>query len=265
MIRVLVIDRDQNFCRQLEEHLSRADTMVKFAHDGTSGLKSALSGEHDLVVVDISSWESFGLQAIKQLRTDSDIGVLLLRDRAEEMDKILGLECGADDYLAKPFNPRELVARIHAISRRLRPWLTSAYTAAPEYLEVGDVALDGGSRTCRRNAELIDLTTAEFDLLSVFLRCCGHVMHRRDLSKRILEREYVPYDRSIDVHVSSLRRKLGALPDGTERIRAIRNVGYLYAHPATPQFSHQLGAVGIRSFQQTQDPWIAPSRTVRNL
>jgi len=235
MIRVLVIDRDQNLCQQLEEHFIRADMTVKFAHDGKSGLRSALSGEHELVVVDISSWESIGLQAIKRLRTDSEVGVLILRDRAEEMDKILGLECGADDYLAKPFNPRELIARIHAISRRLKPRLTAALLAAPAYLNVGDVALDGGSRTCRRNAEVIDLTTAEFDLLSVLLRCRGRVIHRRDLSKRILEREYVPYDRSIDVHVSSLRRKLGALPDGTERIRAIRNVGYLYAHPTAPQ------------------------------
>ena len=235
MIRVLVIDRDQNLCRQLEEHFIRADMTVKFAPDGKSGVRSALCGEHDLVVMDISSWPLSGLQAIKQLRTDSEVGVLVLSDRAEETDKILGLECGADDYLAKPFNPRELVARIHAISRRLRRWITSAFVPAPEYLKVGDVALDGGSRTCRRNAEVVDLTTAEFDLLSVLLRGCGHVLHRKDLSKRILEREYVPYDRCIDVHVSSLRRKLGALPDGTERIRAIRNVGYLYAHPATPQ------------------------------
>jgi len=235
MIRVLVIDRDLNFCRQLEEHFIRAGMKVKFAHDGKSGLRLALSGEHDLVVVDISSWELPGLQAIKQLRTNSQVGVVILRDLAEETDKILGLECGADDYLATPFDPRELLARIHAIYRRLRPWVTSAGAPPPEYLKVGDVALDGGSRTCRRNAEVIDLTTAEFALLAVLLRCCGHVLHRRDLSKWILEREYVPYDRSIDVHVSSLRRKLGALPDGTERIRAIRNVGYLYAHPATPQ------------------------------
>jgi len=235
MVRVLVIDRDQNLCRQFEEHFIRAGMTGRFAHDGKSGLRLALSGEHELVVVDMSSWESFGLQAIKQLRTDSDVGVLLLSDRAEEMDKILGLECGADDYLTKPCNPRELVARIHAIHRRLKPWLISSFVPTPEYLKVGDVALDGGSRTCRRNAEVIYLTTAEFDLLSVLLRCCGRVMHRRDLSKRVLEREYVPYDRSIDVHVSSLRRKLGALPDGTERIRAIRNVGYLYAHPTAPQ------------------------------
>jgi two-component system, OmpR family, response regulator CpxR len=235
MIRVLMIDRDQDFCRQLEEQLIRTDMTVKFAHDAKSGLRSALSGEHDLVVVDISSWELSGPQAIKQLRADSEVGVLILSDRTGERDRILGLEWGADDYLAKPFNPRELIVRIQAISRRLRPWLTSPFLPASQYLRVGDVALDGGSRTCRRNAEVIDLTTAEFDLLSVLLRGCGHVMHRRDLSKRILEREYVPYDRSIDVHVSSLRRKLGALPDGTERIRAIRNVGYLYAHPAAPQ------------------------------
>jgi len=124
MIRVLVIDRDQDLCRQLEERIVRAGMTVKFAQDGKSGLRSALSGEHDLVIVDISSWEVPGLQAIKQLRTDSEVGVLILSGRAEETDRILGLECGADDYLAKPFNPRELIARMHAISRRLRPRLT---------------------------------------------------------------------------------------------------------------------------------------------
>jgi len=229
MTRVLVIDQDRQLCQQLNEHLIREGLTVRFAHDGLSGLASALSGQHDLVVVDEGVPESTAIQVIRRLRAHSVIGVLLLGARAEETNKIVGLECGADDYLAKPFSPRELVARIRAISRRLT---SSRYVgAAPEYLKVGDVDLDEGARTCRRNGELIELTTAEFELLAVLLRCSGRVVHRKDLTKRVLDREYSPLDRSIDVLASNLRRKLGRLLGGTERIRAVRSVGYLYARP----------------------------------
>jgi len=233
MTRVLVIDHDRQLCQQLNEHLLREGLTVRFAHDGMSGLASALSGQHDLVVLDEAVPELTGIQLIRRLRAHSSIGVVLLSARAEEEDKIVGLECGADDYLAKPFSPRELVARIRAISRRLASSLTSNPSAEPEYLQVGDLELDEGARTCRRNGELIKLTTAEFDLLSTLLHSSGRVVHRKDLTKRVFDRDYSPIDRSIDVLASNLRRKLGRLPDGTERIRGLRNVGYLYAHPAS--------------------------------
>ena len=233
MTRVLVIDHDRQLCQQLNEHLLREGLTVRFAHDGMSGLASALSGQHDLVVLDEAVPQLTGIQLIRRLRAQSSIGVVLLSARAEEEDKIVGLECGADDYLAKPFSPRELVARIRAISRRLASSPTSNPSAAPEYLQVGDLELDEGARNCRRTGELIKLTTAEFDLLSTLLRSSGRVVHRKDLTKRVLDRDYSPFDRSIDVLASNLRRKLGRLPDGTERIRALRNVGYLYAHPAS--------------------------------
>jgi DNA-binding response OmpR family regulator len=235
MTRVLVIDDDRNECQMLEAHLAREGMTVQFAYDGKSGLKSALSGEHDFVILDLTLPELTGLEVTRQLRAHSRIGIVVLSDRTDEMDRILGLECGADDCLNKPFCPRELVARIRAIARRRAPWLTPDVVLAPEYLEVGDLALDGGSRTCRRNAELIDLTTAEYDLLSTFLRSTGRAIHRRELLKRVLDREYSPFDRTIDVHVSNLRRKLGLLPDGTQRIRGVRSVGYLYARPVTSE------------------------------
>lgn len=233
MTRVLVIDDDRRLCQLIGEHLIGEGMTATFAHDGKSGLTSVLSGKHDLVVLDVMLPE-LGLQMIKQLRAHAGIGVLMVSARGEDLDKIIGLECGADDYLAKPFNPRELVARIRAISRRLKPSLARNFMPEPEYLELGDLALDEGTRTCRRNGETIDLTTAEFDLLSVLLRWNGRAIHRSDLLKRVLDREYSPIDRSIDVLASSLRRKLGPLPDSTQRIRSVRNVGYMYAHSAAP-------------------------------
>jgi two-component system response regulator CpxR len=176
-----------------------------------------------------------GLQVLKQLRNSSPIGVLMLTARGDEVDRIIGLEYGADDYLSKPFNPRELVARIRALARRLKPWSDAEIARAPQCLEIDDLILDEGTRTCRREGEIIDLTTAEFDLLSFFLRRCGTTLHRRELSKQVLDREWSLFDRSIDVHVSNLRRKLGLLPDGSERIRGVRNHGYVYARPVAAE------------------------------
>jgi DNA-binding response OmpR family regulator len=230
MIRVLLVDSDQNTSELLKQHLEQEGMRVQLAHDGKTGLKHGLSREHDFVVLDLTLPELTGLEVTRRLRANSSVGILMISNGNEEVDKIIGLELGADDCLAKPFNPRELVARIRAISWRRAPWLAPNSELAPEYLEVGDLSLDERSRTCLRRAESIDLTTAEFDLLSVFLRCSGRPIHRRDLLKRVLEREYSPFDRTIDVHVCNLQRKLGPLPDGAKRIRAVRGVGYMYVH-----------------------------------
>src|SRR5215470_12709554 len=201
MTRVLVIDEDRKLCRLLEEHLVREGMVVNFAHDAKSGLRSALSGQHDLVVLDVNLREFAGLHVVRQLRTHSRIGVVALSPRGEEADKIIGLESGADDYLAKPCNLRELVARIRAVSRRLTP---SLVPDPPKCLTVGDLSLDEGTRTCRRNGEVVDLTSGEFDLLLALLHWSGHAVHRNDLYKSVLNREYSPSDRSIDVRVSKL-------------------------------------------------------------
>jgi DNA-binding response OmpR family regulator len=230
-MRILVIDDDRELCRLLNQYLSQQGLTVHCAHDGKSGLRCALSGQHDLVILDVMLPELTGLQVVKQLRLNSAMGVLMLTARGEEVDRIIGLEYGADDYLAKPFSTRELLARIHAVSRRLKPSLENEISPAPEYFEIGDLSLDQGTRTCQRRGESIELTTAEFDLLGVLLRCSGRVVPRKELLREVLDREYSPFDRSIDVHVSNLRRKLGALPDGTERIRGVRNIGYIYARP----------------------------------
>jgi DNA-binding response OmpR family regulator len=235
MLRVLVIDDDRELCQLVSVCLVREGMKVQASHDGRSGLTLALTGQHDLAILDVMLPQLTGLQVLKQLRNNSNIGILMLTARGEEADRIMGLEYGADDYLSKPFSARELVARIRALARRLKPWPDGEMGRAPERLEIDDLILDEGARTCRRNGEIIDLTTAEFDLLSLFLRCSGRAVHRKELSKQVLDRDWSPFDRSIDVHVSNLRRKLGSLPEGTERIRGIRNIGYIYARAAAAQ------------------------------
>lgn len=228
MLRVLVIDDDRELCQLVSVCLVREGMNVQVAHDGRSGLTLALSGQHDVAILDVMLPQLTGLEVLKQLRDSSPIGVLMLTARGEEVDRIIGLEYGADDYLSKPFSGRELVARIRALARRLKPWADAEVGRSPERLQIDDLILDEGARTCRREGEVIELTTAEFDLLSLFLRRRGRTVHRKELSKQVLDRDWSPFDRSIDVHVSNLRRKLGSLPDGTERIRGIRNLGYIY-------------------------------------
>jgi two-component system response regulator CpxR len=150
----------------------------------------------------------------------------MLTAKGDALDRVLGLEMGADDYLPKPFNPQELVARIRAILRRAKP-----ATVPFEPLTVGDVEIDSGARTVRCNGEIVSLTTVEFDLLEVLLQSAGQVLRREKLTRDVLGREFSPFDRSIDTHVCNLRKKMGTLADGTERIKGVRGIGYLYAAP----------------------------------
>jgi DNA-binding response OmpR family regulator len=143
---------------------------------------------------------------------------------------VLGLEMGADDYLPKPFNPQELAARIRAILRRAKPEPSAIGASAS--IVVGDVEINSGARIVRRNGEIVNLTSVEFDLLEVLLHSAGQVIGREKLTKDVLGREFSPFDRSIDTHVCNLRKKIGSLADGTERIKGVRGIGYLYAVPA---------------------------------
>jgi len=232
MDRVLVIDDDPELCALVRECLGEEGLFVESVHDGKHGLERSLSGKYDIVVLDVVLPAMGGMHLLQRLRATSRVGVLMLSARAGEVDRILGLEYGADDYLPKPFSTRELVARIRAVLRRLKPGSEEYGSWTPEHLEVGDVELDRGTRTCRRSGEIIPLTTIEFDLLEVLVKASGRVLPRKDLFRTGLDREFSPFDRSVDVHIGHLRRKLGLLPDGTERIRTVRNIGYLYAQPA---------------------------------
>jgi two-component system response regulator CpxR len=168
-----------------------------------------------------------GFDVLRRIRQRSRTPVLMLTARGDTHDRIRGLEMGADDYLPKPFDPAELVARIRAILRRSAPQriVSGAIT-------VGEIALDRGSRTVQRSGMPLDLTTIEFDLLAALMRVAGNTVSREDLVRDVLGREFSPFDRSIDTHVCNLRRKLGPLENGGERIKGVRGAGYLYASPA---------------------------------
>jgi len=221
-----VIDDDVELCELVTEYLEPDGYAVEAASDPVTGLERAMSGAHALVVLDVMMPGLNGLDLLRRLRATSTLPVLMLTARGRDVDRIIGLELGADDYLPKPFNPHELAARIRAILRRARP---PADSPPGERLSVGDVEVDIRARTARSSGALLDLTTVEFDLLTALLRGAGSVMTREELSLQVLGREFNPQDRSIDTHVSNLRRKLGPYRQGMERIKSVRGAGYLYA------------------------------------
>ncbi len=226
MERLLVIDDDTEFCRLVTRFLSREGFAIHWVPGGAAGIEEALAEEYALIVLDVMMPDTDGFEVLRRIRRESRIPILMLTARGDTQDRVRGLEMGADDYLPKPFDPAELAARIRAILRRTSPKLPSAAIA------VGDLELDGGNRTVRRAGEALDLTTVEFDLLAVLMRQSGTTVSREDLVRQVLGREFSPFDRSIDTHVCNLRRKLGPLEDGGERIKGVRGAGYLYALPA---------------------------------
>ncbi len=231
MDRVLVVDDDVELCDLVKEFLQPEGLQVEAVHNGNRGLERALSGEHALVVLDVMLPGMNGLDVLRKLRATSSVPVLLLTARGQDVDRIVGLELGADDYLPKPFNPRELVARIRAILRRTKGGEGGERQAPQTSVRVGDVELNPATRTVQRGGEAVDLTAVEFNLLDVLLREAGRVVTRDELAKIALGRMFSPYDRSIDMHISKLRKKLGEDGKGGERIKTVRGVGYIYAAP----------------------------------
>lgn len=229
MTAVLLIDDDSELTKLLEEYLEEEQFHLEAAHDGISGLEKALTQPYAVVVLDVMLPGMSGLDVLKQLRQKSSVPVLMLTARGSELDRILGLELGADDYLAKPFNPRELVARLRAILRRTATSAPSS--AAGQPVRLADIELHPESRSVTAGGKPVTLTGAEFDLLHTFLRNPGKIISREDLTQAALGRPMSPMDRSIDVHVSNLRRKLGTYDGNHERIKAIRGSGYVYLLP----------------------------------
>jgi DNA-binding response OmpR family regulator len=230
--RLLIIDDDVELCELVSEYLRPEGFEIEAVHDGELGIKRVLSGEHALIVLDVMLPGLNGFEVLRRIRARSSTPVLMLTARGDDVDRIVGLEIGADDYLPKPFNPRELVARIHAILRRSSHAAGTAGTASSTgRLVVGDVELDPGSRTVRRGGEPVELTGVEFSLLEVLLLAAGRVVEREELSRTVLGRRLMPYDRSIDMHVSNLRKKLGHTSGQQDRIKAVRGFGYIYTLP----------------------------------
>ena len=266
MDRILVVDDDRSFCELISGYLARENFAVDCVYNGKHGLERTLSGKYDVVALDLVMPGMGGTQVLQQIRESSLVGVIVLTAYGEEIDRILSLEYGADDYLAKPFNPRELVARIRTLLRRLRPSLWGEAAWTPEHLEIGDVQLDRRSRSCCLRDVVVELTSMEFDLLYTLMRSSGRPVSRKDLMRTVLERDFSPFDRSIDVHISNIRKKLGPTSDGFERIRSVRNHGYIYLHsidnaarPAEPD-----RATGVKS-SSAGDNLSAGGRFTRNL
>src|SRR5262249_8886641 len=205
MQQILVIDKDIALCQLVTEHLEPNGYKVETVYDGATGLERALSGKHALAVLDYSLPDMSGRELLRHIRTHSRLPIVMLSARGDDIERIIGLQIGADDYLAKPFNPFELVARIEAVLRRTQIELEPR--SARNVVIVGDIEIDGRTRTVRRDGEVVNLTFIEYSLLEKLLSAPGQILERARIVKDVLHRDLSPLDRSIDTHLSNLRRK----------------------------------------------------------
>lgn len=227
MNRLLVIDDDRELCELLATYLSNEGFDVDTVSDPVAGVERAVQGSYDLVVLDVMMPRMNGFDVLRRIREASKVAVVMLTARGDDVDRIVGLEIGADDYVPKPFNSRELVARIRAILRRTGPD-TVHVAPRPAPLTVGDLVLDPGMRSVSCGGTPVELTSVEYSILAVLVEHAGMVVGRDELARTALGRENSIYDRSVDVHISSIRRKLGADACGADRIKTVRNTGYQY-------------------------------------
>lgn len=238
---ILVVDDDMELCELLTDYLGQEELVVETASEASTGL--ARAGDHSMVVLDVMLPGMSGFELLRRLRERSQIPVLMLTARGDVVDRVVGLEMGADDYLAKPFDPRELVARIRAILRRGKHGLEMLHDAGQTDgpLILGDLELNPGTRVARRAGKVVPLTSVEFSLLLFLTSRAGRVVSREELSMEVMGRKLSAYDRSIDVHVSSLRKKLSNRVGDVERIKTVRGVGYQYSTVGTPSKARTKG------------------------
>jgi two-component system response regulator CpxR len=220
-LTLLLVDDDADLCGLIREFFLEQGIGVDLCHDGEKGLAAALSGRYPLIILDVMLPKMDGFQVLKRVREKSAVPVLMLTARTEQQSRILGLNQGADDYLPKPFDPHELIARVRAILRRVQP----PPPQTPVAVEVMGIRLDSRARSVSRNGEVVELTSVEFDILELLMRTAGRVVTRDDLANRLYQRESTPFDRAIDVHLSHLRKKL-EIPKNV--LRTVRGVGYQF-------------------------------------
>lgn len=225
MTRVLLVDDDVELAAMLREYLEQEGFEVGVAHDGESGVREALTGRYAIAVLDVMMPRLNGVEALRQIRASSRIPVLMLTAKGDDIDRIIGLELGADDYVPKPCSPRELVARLRAILRRVEE---VAPGAADGPIMVGPLTLWPERRMAQWHDQALELTSTEYSLLEALARQAGRVVSKHDLSELALRRPLARFDRSIDVHVSSIRHKLGARPNGDSWIQTVRGQGYQF-------------------------------------
>jgi len=222
--RVLLVDDDRELCQMLTEYLEAEHFEVASVHDGGDALTALKGGEFEILILDVMLPSVSGFDVLRKLGAAYETPILMLTARGDDVDRIVGLELGADDYLSKPFNPRELVARMRAILRRASS--RAARTTAPEELAVGRIALHTGMHQVRMSGATVALTGAEFRVLELLMRSAGQVISREALTEQALGRKLVPYDRSIDTHISNLRRKLDLELGKNPEIKNVRGSGY---------------------------------------
>jgi two-component system, OmpR family, response regulator len=222
MAKVLLIDDDVELVDMLRDYLVQDGFTVDIAHDGESGVRAAVFGDYAIAVIDVMMPRLSGIEVLRRIRTQSPLPVIMLTARGDDLDRILGLELGADDYVAKPCQPREISARLRAILRRGG----NAGELLPAALAVGRLVVRPGLRRAEWDGQPLQLTSTEFGLLETLARQAGRPVSKNELSERVLGRPLARYDRSVDVHVSSLRHKLGALADGRSCIQTVYRQGY---------------------------------------
>ena len=228
--KVLLVDDDRELAELLRDYLARDGFLVECAHDGQAGAAAALSGRHDIVVLDVTMPVLNGIQVLGRIRAASQVPVLMLTARGDDADRIVGLELGADDYVAKPCTPRELAARLRAILKRVQAEPAMPPEGGEEFV-VGPLRLWPNRRQAEWQGTPLALTSTEFSLLEVLARQAGTPVSKETLSQQALGRPLARFDRSIDVHISGIRHKLGLLPNGQSPIETVIRKGYMLLRP----------------------------------
>jgi two-component system response regulator CpxR len=221
---ILLVDDDANLCGLMRDFFEPYGYEIEAVHDGRRGTTRALEGQFDLVILDVMMPVLDGFEVLRQLRKHSTVPVIMLTSRTEQEDRVAGLNAGADDYLSKPFGPDELLARMRAVWRRAK-----ASAIELQALSASVLRLDPSTRMVWENDQRLSFTSVEIDMLELLMRSAGRVVSREELTAAILQRELTPWDRSVDVHISHLRKKL----EGLASIQTVRGVGYLFASGAS--------------------------------
>lgn len=225
--KILMIDDDTKLCRLVKDYLAPFGFAVEAAHTGTSGLEKTRAENFDAIILDVMMPEMDGFEVLKEIRKTSSVPVLMLTALGDEADRIVGLEIGADDYLPKTFSTRELLARLRAVTRRSQMTSAAREENASDEITVGDIYINLATHEAEKSGEKLNLTALEFDLLQCLARSAGRVLNRDKILDEIAGRSYDVFDRSIDVHISSLRKKLGDDFKNPRYIKTIRSVGYM--------------------------------------
>lgn len=229
MTQVLLVDDDTELAELLRDYLMADGFQVSCAYDGETGSQAALSGQFDIVVLDVTMPVLNGIQALARIRANSQVPVLMLTARGDDTDKIVGLELGADDYVPKPCTPRELAARLRAILKRVQAG-QQAHSSNHEHT-IGDLHIWPHKRRAQWHGQALELTSTEFSLLELLARHAGNPVSKETLSLEALGRPLTRFDRSIDVHISGIRQKLGLLPNGNSPIETVIRKGYMLVQP----------------------------------